>query len=170
MLMAGLIALLNAMGVAPTPQDLQNMQLKYRERGHHGFLDFGSTRTPNAPEGEPRKELTVGFGYEYYVDRQFHGVSFEAYGQKLGDMFKGPQDWWVGGGLGYHPIRPLKVFMHAGALFDEDEDGDKRTAAVGRVGVGFQLPFFAINVMPYAYVQTTDDGRFSWYLAARLEY
>ena len=158
-MLALVILLLDAAGVAPPPAKLLQMEDDYRQRGHHVFLDFGTTR-----QGSPTG-LTIGLGYEYYVDRRFNGVSFEVYGQKVGDMFSGPQSWWVGGGLGYHPVRPLKVFMHAGALF---EDG--RTSTTGRVGLGYALQFFVINVMPYAYVQTTDDGVFSWSFAARIMY
>ncbi len=158
--MAALIALLNTMGVAPTADDLQNYKLNFRERGHHIQMDFGSTRPK-----EGGKALTWGLGYEYYVDRQYNAVSFEVLGQKLGGLFKGPQDWWVGGGIGWWPIRGLKVFMQAGALFD-----DLGTAAQARVGVGYRFMFFMVGVMPYIYVQTTDDGRFSWSLAFRIQY
>jgi len=161
MLMAGLLTLLNAMGAAPTAQDLQNYQLNYRERMHHAHMDFGSTRTDPGV-----KNVTIGLGYEYHIDRQFNGVSFEVLGQKLGKLlFKGPQDWWIGGGIAWWPIRHVKVFMQAGALFD-----DLGTAAQGRVGVGYNLMFFMLAVMPYVYVQTTDDGRFSWLIAARIQY
>ena len=161
MVMAGLLALLNAMGVAPTPEDLANYKLKFRERGHHLHMDFASTREPKAGG----KALTWGFGYEYYVDRKFNAVSFEVLGQKLGKLFKGPQDWWVGGGLGWWPVRGLKIFMHAGALFD-----DLGTATQARVGVGYRFFFFMLGIMPFLYVQTTDDGRFSWSVGVRIQY
>lgn len=158
MLMAAMIALMNAAGVAPTPEDLQNYQLQFRERGHHVHLDFGSTRGDG-------KQTTIGFGYEYLIDRQFNGVSVEILGQKLGDLFKGDQDWWVGAGIAWWPVRPVKVFLQAGALFD-----DLGTATQGRVGVGYKFPFFMLAVMPFVYVQTTDDGRFSWSLGVRIQY
>ena len=161
MLMALMLAILNSAGVAPTPADLQNYKLKFRERGHHIHMDFGSTRTPQ----EGGKALTWGLGYEYYIDRQFNAVSFEVLGQKLGKLFKGPQDWWVGGGIGWWPIRDLKIFMQAGALFD-----DLGTAAQGRVGAGYRFLFFMVGVMPYIYVQTTDDSRFSWGIGVRIQY
>ena len=158
MLTALMVMLLNAAGVAPTPEQLQNYELRYQERMHHVHLDFGSTRNG-------AKQITIGLGYEYHIDRQFNGVSFEVLGQKLGDLFKGPQGWWVGGGIGWWPIRSIKVFMQAGALF---EDGE--TATQGRVGVGYNIPFFMIAIMPHIYVQTTDDGQFSWSIAARIQY
>lgn len=161
MLMALMLVLLNAAGVAPTPAELQNYKLKFRERGHHVHMDWGSTRTP----GTGAKALTWGAGYEYYIDRKFNGVSVEVLGQKLGDLFKGPQDWWVGGGIAWWPIRTVKVFTQAGALFD-----DLGTATQARVGVGYKLMFFMLAVMPYIYVQTTDDGRFSWSIGVRVQY
>lgn len=161
MLMAAMLALLNAMGVAPTAEQLQNYELKYRERGHHVHMDFASTRT-----SDRNKNITIGLGYEYHVDRQFNGVSFEVLGQKLGRLlFKGPQDWWVGGGIAWWPTRPVKVFMQAGALFQ-----DPGPVVQGRVGVGYNLQFFMLAVMPYIYVQTTDTGAFSWSLGARVQY
>ena len=159
MLTAIVIVLLDAVGVAPTPEQLQEMQFHYRERRHHAFLDFGSTR------GGSADGLTIGFGYVYYVDRRYNGVSFEVLGQKIGDMFDSPKAWWVGGGLGYYPTRSLKFFMQAGALFE-----DKHTSVQGRVGFGYRLPFFHITAMPFVYAQTTDEGDFSWSIAARLSY
>ena len=161
MLMALMLAILNSAGVAPTPAELQNYKLKFRERGHHIHMDFGTTRTPESGG----RAFTWGLGYEYLIDRKFNAVSVEVLGQKLGQAFKGPQDWWVGGGIGWWPIRELKVFMQAGALFD-----DLGRAAQARVGVGYRLSFFMIEAMPYIYVQTTDDGRFSWSIGARIQY
>lgn len=89
----------------------------------------------------------------------------EVLGQKLGDLFKGPQAWWVGGGIGWWPSRELKVFMQVGALFDS-----RGTAAQARVGVGYRLALFMIAAMPFVYVQTTDDGRFSGSLGIRVQY
>jgi len=161
MLMAGLLTLLNAMGASPTPQKLENYQLGYRERMHHVHMDFASTRT--APGV---KNITIGLGYEYHIDRQFNGVSFEVLGQKVGKLlFQGEEGWWVGGGIGWWPIRHVKVFMQAGALFD-----GLGTAVQGRVGVGYNLSFFMLAVMPYIYVQTTDDARLSWSIGARVQY
>jgi hypothetical protein len=159
--MALMLAILNSAGVAPSPADLQNYKLKFRERGHHIHMDFGSTRTPQSGG----KALTWGIGYEYYIHRKYNGVSFEVLGQKLGKLFKGPQDWWVGGGIAWWPVAGLKVFTQAGALFD-----DRGTSAQGRVGVGYRFLFFMVGVMPYVYVQTTDDGRFSWSIGVRLQY
>jgi hypothetical protein len=65
--MALMLVLLNAAGVAPTPAELQGYKLKFRERGHHFHMDWGTTRTP----GTGGKAFTWGAGYEYYVDRQF---------------------------------------------------------------------------------------------------
>lgn len=169
MLTALIITLLNAAGVAPTPQELQKFELDYHERMHHVHIDFSSTRT-----GVGNKNITIGLGYEYHIDRQFNGVSFEVLGQKLGRLlFRGPQYWWVGGGVAWWPIRTVKVFMQAGALFD-----DLGTATQGRVGVGYNLRMFMIAIMPYAYFQTTDGSRgsdaplrgFTWAIGARIQY
>lgn len=165
MLMAGLLTLLNAMGASPTPQKMENYKLHYQERMHHVHMDFSGTRS-NSDSGKRIKTTTIGLGYEYHIDRQFNGVSFEVLGQKLGQMFgKGPQDWWVGGGIGWWPIRHVKVFMQAGALFD-----DLGTSTTGRVGVGYNLSFFMLAVMPYVYVQTTDNAQFTWNIGARIQY
>jgi len=169
-LTALIVTLLNAAGAAPSPAQLQKYQLDYNERMHHVHMDFSSTRT--APKV---KNITIGIGYEYHIDRQFNGVSFEVLGQKLGRLlFKGPQDWWVGGGIGWWPVRKVKVFMQAGALFD-----DIGTAAQARVGVGYNLRLFMVAVMPYVYFQTTDGARaenasdlrgFTWAIGARIQY
>jgi hypothetical protein len=80
---------------------------------HHVHMDFSGTR-----EEVGQKNITIGLGYEYHIDRQFNGVSVEVLGQKIGRLlFQGPQDWWVGGGMGWWPVRSVKVFMQAGALF-----------------------------------------------------
>ena len=169
MLTALIVALMSATGVAPTPQQLQDYELAYRERMHHVHIDFGSTRTD---VGE--KSITVGIGYEYHIDRMFNGVSIEVLGQKLGRLFfQGTQDWWIGGGIGWWPIRQLKVFLQAGALFDEGG-----TVAQGRVGVGYNLRLFMIAIMPFVYFQTTDGSRgdetplrgFTWSIGARIQY
>jgi len=169
MLTALIVTLMNAAGVAPTPAQLQKYQLDSHERMHHVHIDFSGTR--NAFR---QKNITVGLGYEYHIDRQFNGVSFEVLGQKLGRLlFQGPQNWWVGGGIGWWPIRTVKVFMQAGALFDEAGH-----ATQGRVGVGYNLRLFMIGIMPYVYVQTTDRPReanaqlrgFTWCVGARIQY
>lgn len=169
MLTALIVALMNAAGVAPTPAQLQRYELDYRERMHHVHIDFSSTRT-----GIGKKNITIGLGYEYHIDRQFNGVSVEILGQKLGRLlFQGPQNWWVGGGIGWWPVRKVKVFMQVGALFD-----DLGTATQGRVGVGYNLRLFMIAIMPYVYFQTTDGSRnsdsplrgFTWAIGARIQY
>ncbi len=169
MLTALIVTLMNAAGVAPTPAQLQKYQLDSHERMHHVHIDFSGTRTAFR-----QKNITVGLGYEYHIDRQFNGVSFEVLGQKLGRLlFQGPQNWWVGGGIGWWPIRTVKVFMQAGALFDEAGH-----ATQGRVGVGYSLRLFMIGIMPYVYVQTTDRPReanaqlrgFTWCIGARIQY
>ncbi|MGB5523953.1 MAG: hypothetical protein WBM96_15415, partial [Polyangiales bacterium] len=115
MLTALIVTIMNAAGVAPTPAQMQKYELDYRERMHHVHIDFSGTRTAFR-----QKNITIGIGYEYHIDRQFNGVSFEVLGQKIGRLlFQGPQDWWVGGGIGWWPIRTVKVFMQAGALFDD---------------------------------------------------
>jgi len=161
MLMGLIIVLLNAVGVAPTPAKLQDYRLKFYDRGHHVHLDFGTTRLKDPGASG----LTIGLGYEYYIDRRFNGVSVEVLGQKIGEFFQAPDGWWVGAGIAWWPIRELKVFAQAGALFD---DGGRATQA--RVGVGYRINFFMLAVMPYIYVQGTDDGRFSWSLGARIQY
>ena len=170
MLTALLVALLNASGAGPTPAQLKQYKLDYRERMHHVHMDFSGTRTAFR-----QKNITVGLGYEYHVDRQFNGVSVEILGQKIGRLlFQGPQDWWVGAGIGWWPVRQVKVFVQAGALFD-----DLGTAAQGRVGIGYNLRLFMLAVMPYVYFQTTDGARsldatplrgFSWAIGARIQY
>ena len=42
--------------------------------------------------------------------------------------------------------------------------------AQGRVGVGYNFPFFVIRVMPFTYFQTTSNNVFSWSLGVRLQY
>jgi|GEM_PF-1722262 len=170
MLTALIVMLMNAAGVAPTPAQLQKYELDYRERMHHVYMDFSGTRSSPGP-----KNITIGLGYEYHIDRQFNGISVEVLGQKLGRLlFKGPQDWWVGGGIGWWPVRKVKVFAQAGALFDQFG-----TTTQGRVGVGYNLRLFMIAIMPYVYVQTTagaaDDPDatlrgFTWAFGARIEY
>jgi hypothetical protein len=170
MLTALIVVLLNASGAGPSPQKLQSYELDYRERMHHVHIDFSSTRVG----GRKNKNITIGLGYEYHIDRQFNGVSFEVLGQKLGRLlFQGEQNWWVGGGIAWWPVRKLKVFTQAGALFD-----DLGTALQGRVGVGYNLRLFVIAVMPYVYFQTTDGSRgsdsplrgFTWAIGARIQY
>ena len=169
MLSALIVVLLNASGAGPTPAKLEGYKLGYQERMHHVHMDFSSTRTAFR-----QKNITVGLGYEYHIDRQFNGVSVEVLGQKIGRLlFQGPQDWWVGGGIGWWPIRTVKVFMQVGALFD-----DIGTATQGRIGVGYNLRLFMLAVMPYVYFQTTDGSRgsdaplrgFSWAIGARIQY
>ena len=59
----------------------------------------------------------------------------------------------------------LVMSPQAGALFDH-----RGTSTQGRVGVGYRFMFFMVGVMPYIYVQTTDQGRFSWSIGVRLQY
>lgn len=174
MLSALLAMLLNASGAAPSPQTMQKYELGYRERMHHVHIDFGGTRTAFR-----QKNITIGLGYEYHVDRQFNGVSVEVLGQKIGRLlFQGSQNWWVGAGIGWWPIRQVKIFLQAGPLFD-----DLGRAVVGRVGIGYNLRIFMIAVMPFFYVQTTDAARggehgtsvpdlrgFTWSIGARIQY
>ena len=160
MIMALMLVLLNASGVAPTPAELQDYKLKFRERGHHVHMDWGTTRTPDTGASA----FTWGVGYEYYIDRQFNGVSVEVLGQKLGDFFKGPQDWWVGGGIAWWPIRTAR---------SSRKQARCSTTWYGDAGARWGgLPIDVLHgaAMPYIYVQTTDDGRFSWSLGARIQY
>jgi hypothetical protein len=170
MLTALIVTLLNASGAGPTPAQMRKYQLEYHERMHHVHMDFSGTRTAFR-----QKNITIGLGYEYHIDRQFNGVSVEVLGQKIGRLlFQGPQDWWVGAGIGWWPIRTVKVFVQAGPLFD-----DLGTATQARVGVGYNLRLFMLAVMPYVYFQTTDGARspdatalrgFSWAIGARIQY
>jgi len=169
MLSALIVVLLNSSGAGPSPAKLQEYKLGYQERMHHVHMDFSSTRI-----GVGNKNITIGLGYEYHVDRQFNGVSVEILGQKIGRLlFQGEQFWWVGAGIGWWPIRTVKVFMQVGPLFD-----DIGTALQGRVGVGYNLRLFMIAVMPYVYFQTTDGSRgsdsairgFTWAIGARIQY
>ncbi|MGB0679714.1 MAG: hypothetical protein ACPGUV_08650 [Polyangiales bacterium] len=165
MLIALTVWLLDLFGVAPSPETLENYATCFRERGHHIGVDFASTRAGLD------KLTTLGFGYEYLIDRSFHGVSFEVLGQLLGSPFKGgDKDGWVGGGLGYYPIRNLKFFMQAGALLQDEEDPGPKVQVRGRIGVGYRLMFFAIGAMPFFYAETTSTGLFTWSLGARLQY
>lgn len=158
--MALTIWIMGQVGVAPTPEDIREYNIAFQERGHHGFVDFGSTR------GDLAKRITIGLGYEYYIDRRFHGVSFEVLGQMLGPkLFKGPRDWWLGGGIAYWPIRPLKIFAAAGPFWTQGE-----RLLRGRLGVGYRFLFFMVGIMPFVYVETTNNGLFTWSIGVRIQY
>ena len=103
MLSALIVVILNASGAGPTAQKLEEYELSYRERMHHFHIDFSGTRTAFR-----QKNITIGLGYEYRIDRRFNGVSVEVLGQKIGRLFfRGNQDWWVGGGIAWWPVSGL---------------------------------------------------------------
>src|SRR5688572_3683479 len=111
MIMAALVWLLGAMGIAPTPEEVIEMERSFRERGHHFTLDFSGTRfggTRWTDGGDDFEKLvTLGFGYEYLIDRKYNGVGFEAQGQTLGAVLRpktSRHEYFVGGGLAYYPI------------------------------------------------------------------
>jgi hypothetical protein len=158
-------------GVAPTPEDFVRMNRQFSERGHHLMIDFGGTRYNGTRwSGDDfKKEMTVGLGYGYLVDRKYNGVGLEVLGQSLGRVIRErerPHEFFVGGGLAYYPIQHQRIFMHAGASITAKGDVE----ALGRVGLGYRIMFFAVGVQPFAYAQVTSSGTFSWSLGARFEY
>jgi hypothetical protein len=56
--------------------------------------------------------------------------------------------------------------MHAGASIPTKGDVE----ALGRIGLGYRIMFFAVGVQPLTYVQVTSGGTVSWSLGARFEY
>lgn len=160
--MAGLLWLLGLVGVAPSDEQLDAYDREFRQRRHHVGIDFATTHDDDSSVGG----LTLGLSYEYLIDRPFHATSFEILGQTIGEPIRSKDiDFWLGGGVAYYPIRNLKFFAQAGALFDEE-----RTYLRGRVGLGYRLMFFMVAAMPYVYVENTDSGDFTWSLGARIQY
>jgi hypothetical protein len=172
MVMAFLTWILMKMGVAPSAEDVLRMARDFRERGHHLTIDFGGQRTGWTrwdEDGDWIKQSIVGLGYDYYVDRRYHGVGFEVYGQSLGPILrpdKGPNAFFVGGGLAYYPVRPFRLFMHGGTQLHLNGEVE----GVGRLGAGFRFMFFNVGMQPFFYVQQTSSGDHGWAMAFRFEY
>lgn len=171
MIMAFIIWVLGKAGVEATPERFMAWDRSFRERGHHLIIDFGATRFDGTRwTGDNfEKLITIGLGYEYLIDRKYNGVGFEVLGQVLGPVFRPNRqrhEYFVGGGIDYYPISPLRVFMQAGAnILDTGH-----TEALGRVGLGWRIMFFNVGVQPHAYVQANTAGIWSWAIAARFEY
>lgn len=160
MLMALFALILQQFGIQATEEDFRRYEQQFRERGHHIAADFHSTR------GQGDKLFTPGLAYEYLVDREHHGYSFEVQGQMLGEFLdRNDKDWFVGAGMGYYPIRPVKVFATLGSQWFDGE-----AAPAARIGVGYRFPFFNIAVMPNVYYQGDAENRHSWAIGARLQY
>jgi hypothetical protein len=169
--MAFITWMLMKMGVAPSAEDVLRMAREFRERGHHVTLDFGGQRDgwTRWSDEEWAKLSMVGLGYDYYVDRRYHGVGFEALVQSLGPILrpdKGPNSFFVGGGLAYYPVRPFRLFMQSGAEMHLNGNTD----LVARFGAGFRFMFFKVGMQPFFYVQQSTTGRPGWAMAFRFEY
>jgi len=111
----------------------------------------------------------VGLGYDYYVDRRYHGVGFELLVQSLGPVLRpdnGPNSFFLGGGLAYYPVRPLRLFIQTGTELHLNGNAE----VVGRVGMGFRFMFFQLGMQPFFYVQQTSAGQPGWAMAFRFEY
>jgi hypothetical protein len=161
MLMALVIWILGLFGVAPTDEELAKYIDDYNLRGHHLSVDFDGFR------GDMERKPGVGIGWEYYMDRRYHAVSFEVLGQLLGRPFQTDESYWVAGGIGYFPFRSVKIFAQAGPIFQVNSS---EVLLHGRVGLGYRFNFFMTSVMPFITVGGTDTGEFVWSLGARLQY
>lgn len=171
MLMAFIMWMLGQFGVAPTEEDFARYDRDFRERGHHVTVDFGSQHvgTTRWTDDDHYKLFTVGLGYEYLVERHYHGVGFEVLFQNQGQVIDVDRDthtFFVGGGLAYYPIRDLRLFTHVGAQIGLDGDVD----GVGRIGIGYHFMFFNMGMQPYFYVQGTTTGQPGWGIFFRFEY
>jgi hypothetical protein len=173
MVMALITWILMKMGMAPGPEDFLRMAREFRERGHHLTIDFGGQRDGWTRWGDDEetwiKHAIVGLGYDYYVDRRYHGVGFEALVQSLGPILRpdhGPNAIFVGGGVAYYPVRPFRLFMQAGPQIHFNGEVD----VAGRVGAGFRFMFFKLGMQPYFYVQQTTKGQHGFALGFRFEY
>jgi len=169
--MAFSLWLMGLMGVAPSEEDMLRSREEFRNRGHHLTHDFGGQRTGTTRWSDSNwlKRASVGLGYEYLVDREHHGVGLEVLAQSLGPIFRPDRDvnaFFVGGGLAYYPVRPLRLFMQAGPEIGVNGD----TLGVGRIGLGYRMMFFRLGMQPFAYVQTSTTGQFSWSIQFRFEY
>lgn len=160
MLMALIALILQQFGIQASEEDLRRYEQQFRDRRHHISADFHSTRS----DGD--KQFTPGIAYEYLVDRERNGYSFEVQGQMLGKFLDASdKDWFLGGGVGWYPIRPVKLFAMAGPQWT---DGDPVLA--GRVGVGYRFMFFNVGIMPNLYYQHDNDDVGSLAIGARLQY
>jgi hypothetical protein len=171
MLMALVTWMMMKLGLAPSPEDFARMAREFRERGHHVTLDFGkqTTGVTRWTSDDWQSRPCVGLGYEYYVDRRFHGVGFEVLAQSVGPIFKPDRDvnaFFLGGGLAYYPHRSVRLFTQAGA--EIGVNGSAQT--VGRLGIGYRFLFFKLGMQPFFYVQQTSTNRAGWSLAFRFEY
>jgi hypothetical protein len=171
MVMAFITWILMKLGMAPSPEDFLIMARDFRERGHHLTLDFGGQRVgwTRWSDDNWAKLSMVGLGYDYYVDRRYHGVGFELLVQSLGPVLrpdKGPNSFFLGGGLAYYPVRPLRVFMQAGPELHLNGEAE----LVGRLGMGFRFMFFKLGMQPFFYVQHNSAGQHGWAMAFRFEY
>ena len=169
--MAFITWMMMKMGVAPNAEDFARMDREFRERGHHMVLDFGGTRVgwTRWSDDDWRKQPTMGLGYEYYLDRRFNAVGFEALAQAQGQWFRntdGRNSFFVGGGLNYYPVRGLRILTQAGTQIDTKGDVE----VVGRVGLGFRFMFFKVGMQPYFYVQQSGSGQPGWAMAFRFQY
>ena len=171
MLMSFIMWVLGLFGVAPSEEDFARFEREFRERGHHLTVDFGGQRFGGTrwTDDDFEKVPAVAIGYEYLVDRRYHGVGFEVLVQSLGSIIKPDRDenaFFVGGGLAYYPIRNLRLFTQAGAQIGTNGD----TEGVGRVGLGYRFMFFKMGMQPFGYVQTSTEGQFGWAINFRFEY
>lgn len=171
MLMALTVWLLGLAGVHPSADDLARYEREFRERRHHVTAEFGGQRLGGTRWSDPdfQKSPLIGLGYEYLVDRPRNGVGFELLGQSIGSVRKnGKSDnsFFVGGGLNYYPIRPVRLFMQAGPEIPLEGD----TVGVGRVGLGYRFMFFNVGMEPFAYYALRTDGQPSWALNFRFVY
>lgn len=171
MLMALTLWLLGLAGVRPTDEDLARYEREFRERGHHVSLDFGGQRFGGTrwSDSEFEKHVLMGVGYEYYVDRPYNAVGLQFLGQSIGSLLEnGRSDnaFFVGGGLNYYPIRPVRLFMQAGPEIPLEG----KTVGVGRVGVGYRFMFFKLGMEPYAFAELRSDGQPAWALSFRFQY
>ncbi len=76
MLMALIALLLQQFGIEASEEDYRRFEQEFNDRRHHVAADFHSTRA----DGD--KRFTPGVSYEYLVDREHHGYSFEVQGQR----------------------------------------------------------------------------------------
>ena len=158
-------------GLAPNADDFARMEREFRERGHHAVLDFGSHKVgwTRWTDDEWRKLFAVGIGYEYLLDRRVHGVGFEALTQSLGQIVRntdGRNQFYLGGGVNYYPIRGVRLLTQAGVTIDTKGD----TQVQGRVGAGFRFMFFKVGMQPYFYVYQTSANQPGWAINFRFEY
>jgi hypothetical protein len=172
MIMAFITWMLMKMGIAPSVDDYIRMGREFRERGHHMVLDVGGTRvgwTRWNDDDNFRKQPTIGLGYEYLIDRRFHGSGFEILAQSQGRLLRdgdGRNSFFIGGGPHYYPIRNLRLFMQAGAQIDTAG----HAVTLGRVGLGYRFMFFKCGMQPYVYVQQDSKGQPGWAMNFRFEY